>query len=158
MMATTAAQRTVDPWKDLDWIDARAPRANHAFVALLSIAAIATGSEWLVAVVAAQLVVGLTFGRRFCLACYLYFTVIQPRIGEGRIEDARAPRFANQLGAAFMTLATVAFLVGLAGVGWALTILVASLSTLSALTGICVGCVIYARVWGCEDCKLPAPG
>jgi hypothetical protein len=39
---------------------------------------------------------------------YLYFAVIQPRIGEGRIEDARAPRFANQLGAAFTTLAVVA--------------------------------------------------
>ncbi len=157
-MATAAATRTVDPWKDLDWIDARAPRTNHAVVALLSIIAIATGSEWLVAVIAAQLVVGLTFGRRFCLACYLYFAVIQPRIGEGRIEDARAPRFANQLGAAFTTLAAAAFLAGLAEVGWALAILVAVLSAFSAVTGICVGCVIYARVWGCEDCKLPARG
>ena len=157
-MATVAATRTVDPWNDLDWIDARAPRTNHAVVALLTIAAIATGWEWLVAVVAAQLVVGLTFGRRFCLACYLYFAVIQPRIGEGRIEDARAPRFANLLGAAFTTLAAVAFLAGFAGAGWALTSVVATLSALSAVTGICVGCVIYARVWGCRDCKLPARG
>ena len=82
-MASVAAERTVDPWKDLDWIDARAPRTNHAVVALLSIAAIATGLQWLVALIAFQLVIGLTFGRRFCLACYLYFTVIQPRIGEG---------------------------------------------------------------------------
>ncbi len=157
-MASTAAARTVDPWNDLDWIDARAPRTNHAFVALLSIVAIATGAEWLVALIAAQLVVGLTFGRRFCLACYLYFTVIQPRIGEGRIEDARAPRFANQLGAAMTAVATVAFLAGLEGAGWALTGVVAALAGFSALTGICVGCLIYARVWGCEDCKLSAGG
>ena len=127
-------------------------------VAVLSVTALITGWEWLVALIAAQLVVGLTFGRRYCLACYLYFTVIQPRIGEGRIEDARAPRFANMLGAAFTTLATVAFLAGLAGLGWAITGIVATLSSLSALTGICVGCVIYARVWGCEDCRLPARG
>lgn len=127
-------------------------------MAVLAILAIATGWEWLVAVIAAQLVVGLTFGRRFCLACYLYFTVIQPRIGEGSIEDARAPRFANQLGAAFTALATVAFLAGLVGVGWALTGLVAALATFSAVTGICVGCLIYARIWGCADCELPARG
>ncbi len=155
-MATAA--RTVDPWSDLDWIDARAPRTNHAVVALLTIAALATGWEWLVAVVAAQLVVGLTFGRRFCLACYFYFAVIQPRIGEGRIEDARAPRFANQLGAAFTTLAALAFLVGVEPAGWALTGLVAVLSSFSAVTGICVGCMVYARIWGCEECQLPARG
>ncbi len=155
-MAATVAARTVDPWEDLDWIDARAPRTNHAFVALLSIAALTTGWEWLVAVIALQLIVGLTFGRRFCLACYLYFTVIQPRLGEGRIEDARAPKFANRLGAVFTTIAAVAFPAGLDGIGWALTGLVAALATFSAVTGICVGCVIYARIWGCEDCKLPA--
>jgi predicted small integral membrane protein len=157
-MSTAAVTRTVDPWSDLDWIDARAPRTNHAFVALLSIAAIAIGWEWLVALIAAQLIVGVTFGRRFCLACYLYFAVIQPRVGEGRIEDARAPRFANLLGAAFTTLATAAFLAGVAGAGWALTGVVAILSAFSAVTGICVGCVIYARIWGCEDCRLPAGG
>ena len=150
--------RTVDPWSDLAWIDARAPRASHAFVAILSLAAIFTGWQWLVAVIAVQLVIGLTFGRRYCLPCLLYFTVIQPRIGEGPIEDARAPRFANVLGAAFTTLATIAFAVDLAGIGWASTGLVAALSSLSALTGICVGCLIYARVWGCEDCHITVRG
>lgn len=157
-MATAVATRTVDPWKDLDWIDARAPRTNHAFVALLSITALATGWEWLVAAIAIQLIVGLTFGRRFCLACYLYFTAIQPRLGEGRIEDARAPRFANQLGAAFTAIATGAFLAGLEGLGWGLTGLVAALATFSAITGICVGCLIYARIWGCADCELTTRG
>src|SRR5919202_306913 len=132
-MAIATATRTVDPWTDLDWIDARAPRTNHAFVALLAITAIATGWEWLGGGIPAQLLIGLTFGRRYCLACYLYFTVIQPRIGEGRIEDARAPRFANVLGAAFTTLATVAFVAGLGTIGWAVTALVAALSSLSAL-------------------------
>src|SRR5919206_2274809 len=111
-MASAARARTVDPWRDLDWIDARAPRANHTFVALLAIVALATGWQSLVAAIALQLIVGLTFGRRFCLACYLYFALVQPRLGEGRVEDARAPRFANQLGAAFTTLATLAFAAG----------------------------------------------
>jgi hypothetical protein len=154
----TAASRTVDPWSDLDWIDERAPRTNHAFVAVLAVTAIATGWEWLVAVIGAQLVIGLTFGRRYCLACFFYFALIQPRIGEGRIEDARAPRFANVLGAVSTTLATAAFVAGLDGLAWAIAAVVAGLSSLSALTGICVGCVIYARIWGCEDCRVPASG
>ena len=156
-MATAAALR-VDPWDDLDWIDARAPRTNHALVAAVTITALATGWEWLVAVIAAQLIVGLAFGRRFCLACYLYFVLIQPRLGEGRIEDARAPRFANVLGAALTTTATLAFVAGLGGLGWAVTALVAAIAGFSAVTGICVGCLIYARVWGCEQCELPARG
>ena len=157
-MSQTVTTRTVDPWTDLDWIDARAPRTNHAVVAVLAIIAIATGWEWLVGMIALQLVVGLTFGRRFCIACYLYFTVIQPRIGEGRIEDARAPRFANQIGAALTALATLAFVADLTAAGWALAGLVATLAAFSALTGICVGCVIYARIWGCEECRLPTRG
>jgi len=51
----------------------------------------------------------LRFGRRFCLACVLYFEVIQPRIGEGPIEDSRPPRFANLVGAIFLTASTVAY-------------------------------------------------
>ena len=157
-MASSHLDRTVDPWTDLDWIDERGPRTNHALVALLTIAALATGWEWLVAAVALQLILGLTLGRRFCLACYVYFALIQPRLGEGRIEDARAPRFANGLGAAFTTAATVAFLLGAGGLGWGLTALVAALATFSAVTGICIGCVLYDRIWGCEECKLPARG
>lgn len=150
--------RTVDPYRDLDWIDANAPRTVHAFVALFTLTALATGVEWLVAIPAVQIAIGLTLGRRFCLPCLLYFEVIQPRVGEGEIEDARAPRFANVVGVVFLTSATLAFALGISTVGWALTAVVAALSTLSAVTGFCVGCAVYARIWGCETCPLPRPG
>ena len=51
--------------------------------------------------------VGLTLGRRFCLPCLAYFELLQPRFGEGPLEDARPPRFANLVGAIFL-----AFLLG----------------------------------------------
>ena len=62
-------ERTVDPYEDLDVIDARAPRFNQATVALLTVVALLTGWWWLVGLLALQLIVGLKLGRRYCLPC-----------------------------------------------------------------------------------------
>src|SRR5256885_13952731 len=90
--------RTADPWRDTDVIDARAPRTNQAIVGTLSLVALATGWWPILGLLAAQLAIGLRFGRRYCLPCLLYFEVLQPRLGEGPIEDSRPPRFANMAG------------------------------------------------------------
>jgi hypothetical protein len=74
----------------------------------------------------------------------VWFKVLQPRFGEGRIEDSRPPRFANLVGAIFLTTATLLFLVGLTTAGWALTLIVTALASLAAISGICVGCEMYA--------------
>lgn len=144
--------RTVDPYRDLSVIDERGPRTTQGFVAALVIIALVTGLWPLILVAAIQLTVGLTLGRRYCLPCRLWFDVLQPRFGEGRIEDSRPPRFANLLGAIFTGAASVAFIVGVPTVGWVLAGLVAILATLASTTGFCVGCVFYKRLWGCETC------
>ena len=81
--------RTADPYRDLDVIDARAPRFNQATVGLLSLTAVLTGWWPILALLAAQLGIGLRFGRRYCLPCVVYFELVQPIMGEGPIEDAR---------------------------------------------------------------------
>jgi len=151
-MTVFVAARTADPYRDTSVIDARAPRANQTFVAAITLLALITGTAWLVAIVAVQLVVGLTLGRRWCLPCVTYFELIQPRLGEGPIEDARPPRFANVLGACVLTAATVAFVTGMPVVGWTLTALVAVLAGLAALSGLCLGCIVYRRLFGCAVC------
>src|SRR6185295_3352471 len=83
------------------------------------------------------------FGRRWCLPCLLYFEVIQPRFGEGPIEDSRPPRFANMVGVVFLSAASLAHLFGLTAVGWGIGLLVAALALLAATTGLCVGCEMY---------------
>ncbi|MEK7284405.1 MAG: DUF4395 domain-containing protein, partial [Chloroflexota bacterium] len=135
--------RTADPYRDTDVIDARAPRTNQSVVGVVSLIAVLTGIWPLLGVLAAQLVIGLVFGRRYCLPCLLYFEVIQPRIGEGPIEDSRPPRFANVVGAVFLSLATATYGFGLPTVGAALGLVVAALALLAAITGLCVGCQIY---------------
>jgi Domain of unknown function (DUF4395)/Thioredoxin len=143
--------RTADPYRDTDVIDARAPRTNQAIVGTLSLVAVITGWWPILGLVGAQLAIGLAFGRRYCVPCLLYFEVIQPRIGEGPIEDSRPPRFANIVGAIFLLGATGAYLAGLSVVGLALGTIVAALALLAATTGLCVGCEMYriaARVRG----------
>lgn len=136
-------KRLADPYRDLDVIDSRAPRFNQATIGSVSVLAVATGWWWLLGLLAAQLIVGLTIGRRFCLTCLAYFELLQPRFGEGPLEDARPPRFANLIGAVFLTGATTAYAAGLETVGAVLGGLVAGLALLAAATGFCTGCEMY---------------
>jgi hypothetical protein len=102
-----------------------------------------TGWWGLFSLLALQLTLGLLLGRRWCLPCLFYFEVVQPRLGEGPLEDSRPPRFANQVGAGFLWAATAAGLLGYDGVGLALGGIVAALALLAATTGFCAGCALY---------------
>ena len=135
--------RLADPYHDLDVIDRRAPRANQLAIGVLALVAFVTGWWPILGLLALQLVVGLTLGRRWCLACVAYFELVQPRFGEGPLEDSRSPRFANVMGAVVLTTATVAIAAGYSTLGWALGLLVAALALLAAVTGFCTGCEIY---------------
>jgi len=153
MIRSTAIRRArrADPYRDGDVIDSRAPRFNQSVIAITSVLAVATGWWPLLALFAAQLAIGLRFGRRWCLTCLAYFELIQPRFGEGPIEDSRPPRFANLIGAVVLGAASLAYVVGLTAVGAALGVLVALLAALAAATGFCAGCETYrlgARLWG----------
>ncbi len=143
--------RTADPWRDTDVIDERAPRFNQAAVG--TVALLGAGFGWPLAwgLMAAQLLIGLTLGRRWCITCVAYFVLIQPRFGEGRLEDSRPPRLANKMGAAFLGSAALAWWLGAPAVGTTLGLLVAVLALLAAGTGFCAGCEIYkltARIRG----------
>jgi Domain of unknown function (DUF4395) len=138
-----SSARLADPYRDLDVIDTHAPRFNQVVVGVLALSAVVLGWSWLLAVLALQLVVGLTLGRRYCLPCLAYFELVQPLVGEGPLEDARPPRFANMVGAAFLTASFLAYLAGLETLGAALGIIVAALALLAAVTGFCAGCEAY---------------
>ena len=136
-------KRLADPYRDLDVIDSRAPRFNQATIGVLSALAVATGWWWLLGILAAQLAVGLTLGRRFCLPCLAYFELVQPWLGEGPLEDSRPPRFANVVGALFLAAATAAYAAEVQTIGAVLGGLVAALALLAAATGFCTGCEAY---------------
>jgi len=149
--------RIADPYRDLAVIDERAPRFNQAVVGLIALAGALTGWWPLFALVALQLSLGLALGRRWCLPCAFYFEVVQPRLGEGPLEDARPVRFANQVGATFLWTATLAGAAGLSSLSVTLGGVVAALALLAAATGLCVGCALYrvgARLKGVRTLRV----
>lgn len=139
----TRTRRTADPWHDTDVIDERAPRFNQAVTGLVALLGALFGWPLAWALMAAQLLIGLTLGRRFCVPCAAYFLIVQPRFGEGRLEDSRPPRLANVMGSFFLGSAALAWWLGAPAVGTALGLLVAALAWLAASTGFCLGCEIY---------------
>jgi Domain of unknown function (DUF4395) len=152
--------RRADPYGDTDVIDSRAPRANQLVIGTLSVLAVSTGWWWLLALLAVQLAVGLGFGRRYCLPCVAYFEFVQPRFGEGALEDARPPRVANIVGLVFLSAASVAYVAGLSALGAVLGLLVAALALLAAATGFCTGCEAYklgCRLTGRPFVSCPLP-
>ena len=154
--------RLAHPYRDLTVIDSRAPRTNQAVIGTVALVAVVTGWWWLLPVLAVQLAVGLTFGRRYCLPCVAYFELIQPRFGEGPLEDSRPPRVANMVGLVVLAAATVAYASGAPIVGAALGLLVAALALLAAVTGFCTGCEAYKlacllRGRPFVSCPIPRP-
>jgi len=153
-------KRLADPYHDLDVIDSRAPRFNQATIGGLAALAVATGWWWLLALLAAQLWIGLSLGRRFCVPCLAYFELVQPRFGEGPLEDSRPPRFANLIGAVFLTSAAACYGSGAQTAGAMLGGLVAGLALLAAATGFCTGCEAYKlghRLRGRPFVSCPVP-
>jgi hypothetical protein len=152
--------RAADPYRDLAVIDSRAPRFNQAVIGVVSVLAVASGWWWLLTLLALQLALGLTLGRRFCLPCLAYFELIQPRFGEGPLEDSRPPRAANMVGFSVLTAASAAYAAGWGTGGAALGLLVAALALLAAVTGFCTGCEAYKlgrRLTGRPFVSCPIP-
>jgi hypothetical protein len=141
--ALSTFTRRADPYRDLLVVDSRAPRFNQLVVATGSLVAVLTGYWPLWALLGAQLAVSVVFGRKYCLPCVIYFEFIQPRVGEGELEDSRAPRFANIIGAVFLTAAALFAIFGFPTVGAVLGGIVAALAGLATSTGLCVGCEMY---------------
>jgi Domain of unknown function (DUF4395) len=152
--------RLADPYRDTSVIDSRAPRFNQSVIGLVSILAVATGWWLLLALLALQLALGLTLGRRWCLPCLAYFELVQPRFGEGKLEDSRPPRAANVVGLVVLGAASIAYALDAPILGAALGLLVAALALLAAATGFCTGCEAFkllCRVTGKPFVSCPIP-
>jgi Domain of unknown function (DUF4395) len=135
--------RTADPWRDTDVIDARAPRFNQLVVGVVALLGVVFGWPLAWALMGAQLLIGLTLGRRFCLTCLAYYELVQPRLGEGPLEDARPPRLANLMGFVFLGGGALAWWLGSPLLGTVLGAVVAALALLAASSGFCTGCELY---------------
>jgi hypothetical protein len=129
-------------------IDPRGQRFGAGVSAIILAAAFLLGLPWLAVLVGIDLALSSAFGTRWFLPSRPWPTIRRVlRLGPVELEHEYPPRFAQALGATFLGLAAIAFLLGAGTLGWLLTGAVAALQTLLAVTGICVGCRLYFLRW-----------
>jgi len=129
-------------------IDPRGQRFGAGVSAIVLVIAFLLDIPWLAVLVGANLAISSFFGTRFFLPGRAW-PFVRPALtlGPTDLEHEYPPRFAQALGAAFLGLAGLAFVVGATPLGWVLAAAVAGLQTLLAITGICVGCRLYFLRW-----------
>jgi Domain of unknown function (DUF4395) len=129
-------------------IDPRGQRFGAGVSAAVLAIALLLDAPWLAILVGADLALSSAFGTRYFLPGRPWPHVRRVlRLGPVELEHEYPPRFAQALGATFLGLAAVAFVLAAPILGWLLTGAVAALQTLLAVTGICVGCRLYFLRW-----------
>jgi hypothetical protein len=80
--------------------------------------------------------------------------VLTPRIpGPHRLVPGPPKRFAQGVGLVFSGAAAVAWILGAPVVAVVLLVGLIGAATLEAVLSICLGCVVFNRIWGCADCS-----
>jgi hypothetical protein len=140
------ARRTTDEiQKGERMIDVRGPRFSAAITTAVLGTALIVQLTWLVALQAIIFAVATFAGLRWSPYGNL-FRLVKRQFDLGpppAVEPEGPPRFAQLCGFAVTAAALVAFVAGATTVGWILVGLVLALSSLLAVTGICVGCELY---------------
>jgi hypothetical protein len=124
-------------------IDSRAPRTNQFMASTLVIAAWLLNTPALLLAVSIVLYLGLILGHRWTPAYQVYFHLLQPRLGPGRLEDERMPRFAVGLGSAWLLVSWALVHAGHDRAGWGLALLLAAAAQFASYSGLCLGCLSY---------------
>ena len=115
------------------------PRFAQAITGVLCLEALLLDTPAAV-VVALVLVVLSLAGPRWSPVGWLFQRIAPP---PRELEPAAPVRFSQFLAAAFLSVALVLLVAGLALAGWILVGLVAALALVSAISGVCIGCEVY---------------
>ena len=126
-------------------VDHSALRTNQAFIISLLIVAFVLDTKWLVVVVSAVMLIG-TFFPRIALFKAAYWYILKPlkiTRPDVRRDNPEPHLFAQGVGGSVLLVATIAFVLNVAVLGWALAWMVVALAALNLFAGICVGCLMY---------------
>jgi hypothetical protein len=130
-------------------IDPRGHRFGAGLSVLILAAAFLAQAGLVVPAVAAALGISAFFGTRYSILGRPWPVFRRAlRIGPPpELESEVPPRFAQLLGFAGLTAASMLLAIGLSGPGWLLAGAVAGLQLVLAATGYCLGCRLYGLRW-----------
>lgn len=128
--------------------DSLVPRAKAWFHAFLPAVAFLLGpplAGYVLPATALVMLISVVGGPRLSLFGQLFRQVIKPafNLKDGKKEAAAPHRFAELVGAVFLTVAAAAYFSGAVLVGQILALTVIALAVLNGAAGVCVGCQIY---------------
>ena len=126
-------------------VDHSALRTNQAFIISLLVVAFVLDARGLVAFVSGVMLVGTIFPNAGLFkAAYLYILkpmkIARPDV---RADNPEPHLFAQGVGGTLLAVASIAFALNGAIIGWALAWIVIALASLNLFAGICVGCMMY---------------
>ncbi len=136
-------------------VDHTSLKVNQAFIIAFLILAFVLNSVWLVAFVAAVMLLG-TAVPSLSLFKRVYQHVLRPAglVKPSVLVDNPEPhRFAQGFGGVVLLAALAALGAGAAVIGWVLVGLVVVLAALNLFLGFCAGCFVYYQLH-----KLGVPG
>jgi len=115
-------------------------KANQTGILLIVVAALIWQQPWLIAGLWTVQLLGLLLGGKW----NLFVRIAKPFLRiQGRPTQAEElQRFNNTLAVLFLTLSSLAFLLGITVVGWIFAIMLLCAAG-AALLGYCIGCTIY---------------
>ncbi len=129
-------------------VDQSALKVNQAFIIGLLILAFVLSANWLVAFVAAVMLLGtavpsLALFKQIYRRLLAPSGLVKPRV----VPDNPEPhQFAQGFGGVVLLLALTALFLGGAWLGWALVWLVIGLAALNLFVGFCAGCFLYYQL------------
>jgi hypothetical protein len=133
-------------------IDPRGHRFGAGVSAILLIVAFLTGTVWLVAIALLSIGVSAAFGLKYSIYGVAWRRIAKAlSLPKVEPEHEYPPRFAQTLGSTALILALVALALGATTIGWGLTLAVAGLQSVLAVTGYCLGCRLYFLRWWVPD-------
>lgn len=122
-------------------------------VVSMGLAFMITGSGWVLAPLVYGFAARVLSGPRFSPLGLLVTRAITPAFDNSHKMVPGAPkRFAQGIGLAFTSTAAALFVAGQAGAAQLVVAALVGAASLEAFAGVCLGCIIYNRIWGCEDC------
>jgi hypothetical protein len=136
-----------------DPVNETSARIVAAGVVVLSALFALTANGWLLTLLvygfAARVLTGPTLSPLGQIAT----RVVTPRLrGPHRSVPGPPKRFAQGVGLVFSGAAALSYLVGNTALAQILALCLLGAASLEAFAAVCLGCLVYNRIWGCADC------